>query len=245
MQEIDGIEAYGRIAALGVNPTVQAGRYPFQAGAERNILADVVPKLKLESHHRVLDIGCGAGLLTIPLSWMVREVVALDHPETVAALARRYSCDRVRYVGGRFPDDAPEGPFDRVVAYSVILALRTYDMIKPFALAAARLIGPGGLLMLGDIPNLDRQARFRASDAGKEFEAEWARLRASETDGSDDYGRAAGEFAHARQVGGLTDAQMFDLLLTLRAEGCEAYLAAQSPDLPFGRTREDIIVTRF
>lgn len=240
----DGLDAFGVLATLDVDPTIQAGRYPFQAEAERLVLGDVLPKLQLQPNHRVLDIGCGSGILTVPLSFMVREIVALDHPDTVAALERRFASDRVSYIGGRFPDALPDGAFDRIIAYSVLPAIETYDLVKSFALAAAQLVRPGGRLLLGDIPNRNRQARFRDSAAGRAFEVEWAELRASQVHATEGERLAAEELSRARQIGGITDAQMCDLLLALRAAGCEAYLVEQHPDLPFGRTREDIVVTR-
>lgn len=244
VQSRDGLDAFGKLATLDIDPTIQAGRYSFQAAAERRVLGDVLPKLQLEPHHRVLDIGCGSGILTIPVSFLVREIVALDHPDIVAMLQRRFVSDRISYVGGRFPEALADGEFDRVIAYSVLPSIETYDLVKEFALAAARFVRPGGRLLLGDIPNRDRQARFRASETGKAFEVEWAKLREGHVLANDAEREAIEELSRARQLGGITDAQMCDLLLALRDAGCEAYLVEQHPDLPFGRTREDIVVTR-
>jgi hypothetical protein len=41
--------------------TEQAGRYAFQAEAERLILADVVSKLQLDPADTLLVVGCGPG----------------------------------------------------------------------------------------------------------------------------------------------------------------------------------------
>lgn len=240
---VSALDAFGAIANLDLDPTVQAGRYSFQDVAERRILADILPKLKLESHHRVLDIGCGSGALLIPLSYMAGEVVGMDHADTVASIGRRFQSDRVTLLAGGFPDVMPEGRFDRVIAYSVAVCLPDFEMVKSFALAAANLLNPGGRMLLGDMPNRDRQARYRDSDRGRAAEREWAEQK-EKLGGDSAYQAAAQRLAVAEQGGGFSDESLAELLVMFRSAGFESYLVPQSPDLPFGHTREDIIVER-
>jgi SAM-dependent methyltransferase len=238
------IDTYGNIAHLDLDPTARAGRYSFQADAMRRIIPDILPKLRLEPHHRLLDIGCGTGALLIPLSFHVREVVGLDHPNVVAQLQKILPHDRISLIGDSFPSAQIEGQFERIVAYSVMQCLPTYEDAKKFALAAAELLPSGGRLLIADFPNKDRQERLRHTEAGKKFEAEWAQLRETQAKVTEEQRIAMEELGKAKQLGGMTNAEICDLTLTLREAGFEAFLAEQDENLPFGRTREDLIVTR-
>jgi len=239
----DPFEAYGAIASLGVSSTLQAGRYRFQEAAERHILKDVIRKLQPLPEHRMLDIGCGSGALLIPMSFLVAQVTGLDHPATIARLAAKFSAENVELVGGRFPETRLGDSFERIVAYSVLHYLADQEAVKQFALAAAGKLSSGGRLMLGDIPNKDRQNRYRLSEAGKAGELQWARLKAQQA-GDEDQAAVELKLRDAHQIGAFTDADLLALIQFLRSSGFEAYLMPQPRDLPFGETREDIIVER-
>ena len=237
------LDAFGEMAQMDIDPTVKAGRYPFQAMAERRIFSDILPKLALESHHRMLDIGCGSGVLLVPLSYCVREIVGLDHQSVVDALADAHRLPNASFVGGGFPDAPLTGRFDRIVAYSVLPCMPDYDAVIAFCRAAAALLPEGGRLLLGDIPNRDRQLRIKNSAKGAEFEADWIRQRA-DYEWSEDQLAATSELSKAAQIGPMTDDQVLGILKALRDDGFDCWIVPQAPDLPFGRTREDIIVTR-
>jgi len=241
--KISAIDAYGGLAEAGVSPTVQAGRYSFQAEAERRILDDILPKLRPEPHHRLLDIGCGAGALLIPLSYRMAEVVGVDHASAVSLLAARHQRPNMTLIAGAFPDVPIEGTFDRIIAYSVLICLPDLASVTAFSLAAAKLLRPGGRLLLADNPNRDRQRRWAASAAGRAAEQEWVRLKAT-LEGDDQAAKAVEHLSRGDQRGSFSDAELAALMVEIRAAGFEAYWVPQAPDLPFGRTREDIVVER-
>lgn len=222
---------------------MRAGRYSFQKQAERLILADILPKIAPEPDHRLLDIGCGSGLLVIPLAQMVEEVVGLDHPDVVKALGETIKLPNITLIGGGFPDTPVPGPFDRIVAYSVMQCNPDYDTALAFVRAAAGLLSEGGRLVIADIPNADRRTRFRSSARGKAFEAEWTSMRDSHQAPAEEAGMFEA-LAAATALGPLTDAQIMDMAGTLRADGFDVWIVPQNPELPFGNTREDMIIVR-
>jgi 2-polyprenyl-3-methyl-5-hydroxy-6-metoxy-1,4-benzoquinol methylase len=190
----------------------------------------------------LLEIGCGPGNLLIPLAALVAQAEGIDHPDVVARARQRCRDERIRFHAGFFPDVRIEGRFNRVLAYGVIHILPDWPTLERFVDAAAQLVAPGGRLLLGDIPNADRKRRFLASDAGQRFDAEWKRsMAAAGTQAAQDPFAA---FAGAPAVQTLDDRLVVGLLDRYQARGFRAEVLPQRPDLPFGNTREDILLER-
>jgi 2-polyprenyl-3-methyl-5-hydroxy-6-metoxy-1,4-benzoquinol methylase len=236
-------EAYGELACTGVDPTAQAGRYATQREAERLIVLDLLPKLALTPTCHLLEIGCGSGNLLIPLSFLVATATGLDHPNVVSKGRQRFSATGIDWIGGEFPRDRPDQKFDRILVYSVLHCLPDFAAVSSFVRAAAALLGPSGRLVLGDIPNKDCKHRFIASEFGRAFDAQWraAALAAGPAVAAD---TTRTVFDGISSIGTLDDQMMLDIVAFLRADGFHATIVSQAPDLPFGHTREDIVVIK-
>ena len=74
-------ENYGKRARELSQDTQIAGRYQNQADAERYIFFDIVKKLKIKPTDSILDIGCGTGNVTFPLSFISQQITCVDHIE--------------------------------------------------------------------------------------------------------------------------------------------------------------------
>ena len=233
--------AFGALAERGTKPLLQADRLPPQAEAERLIVLDIVAKTGLRPSHRLLDLGCGPGTLSIPLSFFVESVVSMDHPAVVQRAAERFSPDNIEWIGGEFPKDRPSGDFDVVIIYNMLHCLTCLDEAFAFAREAGRLLRPGGRLLIGDLPNRDSKRRFQTSEAGRAFEEEWRKLSAAVTAGESPTLRIP---SGSDMIGAFDDKTVLELAGRFRSEGFHAYMLPQPADLPFGRTREDMLVIR-
>jgi 2-polyprenyl-3-methyl-5-hydroxy-6-metoxy-1,4-benzoquinol methylase len=237
----DPFEIFGTLGSQKLPPHVKSGRLLAQAEAERLIVGDIEQKLSLRPRDKLLEIGCGVGNLLVPLSFRVAHAVGIDHAGLIEAARERFRDIKVEFRTGQFPGKPLDEKFDRVLVYSVIHYLANFEAVCHFIDAAATLISPGGSLLVGDIPNSDRKARFIASDAGKLFEAEW-RQRVSEDKPE---GAAPLEaLTQATFIRTLNDDMILALIGRYRSMGFHAYVLAQPAALPFGHTREDVLIAR-
>ena len=231
---------YAALARSEVSSTEAGGRYNVQADAERLVIHDVVQKLRLEPANRLLEIGCGPGLLLIPLTLMCQESTGIDHPEVIEKLHSRFSDPKLSTLSGNFLDIDIEGEFDRILIYSVVNCLGSREEVAEFIGKAVGLLAPGGRLLIGDVPNKDVKDRFLRSPAGQSFQAEWEQISA------EDMRRYADTIVPLLEPDSefviFTDSFVLELLQSYRSAGIHSYVLPQPSVLPFGNTREDILI---
>ncbi|MEM0908900.1 MAG: methyltransferase domain-containing protein [Pseudomonadota bacterium] len=94
---------------------------------------------------RLLDVGCGTGLVGLAFQDDAGEMIGLDLSEDMLAFADERGTYADLYVGDAvsFMDEWDEAPFDLIVAADVLPYLGD---LTPFMAAAAHALRPGGLL---------------------------------------------------------------------------------------------------
>ncbi len=101
---------------------------------------------------RILDVGCGGGLLSEPLARLGARVVGIDASPGNLAAARLHAAAKGVSVDYRLGDPAqtlaPEERFDVVLALEVV---EHVSDVSAFAEAVARRVAPGGLLFASTI----------------------------------------------------------------------------------------------
>jgi magnesium-protoporphyrin O-methyltransferase len=133
------VEAWSRLtsdAPLGrIRATVRAGR-----DAMRRTLLDWLPADLAGT--RILDAGCGTGLLAIEAARRGAEVVAVDISPSLVKLAKERAhleglSGSVEFLVGDMLSPA-HGTFDHVVAMDSLIHYRPIDVVRAVALLAPR-----------------------------------------------------------------------------------------------------------
>ena len=231
---------YGKLAREVQDPTIMAGRYAIQAPAERSILPDVLEKLQIRPQDKLLDIGCNVGALLIPLSYLVHGVTGIDHPSCLEKLRLRTQGENIQLLGGAFLDLTIQEQFNKILCYSVLHYLSDEEEVLCFIFKALKLLAPGGIALFGDIPNQSKKQRFLDSESGKAFERQWKELVKKEVGDNN----IKIELPPDPNMVQFSDELLLQICRSCRADGFEAYIYPQPSHLPFGNTREDIVITR-
>jgi cyclopropane fatty-acyl-phospholipid synthase-like methyltransferase len=148
----------------------------------------------------------------------------------------------VELVAGAWPSVDVAGPFDRVLAYSVLHYVADQAAALIFIEAGLRMLVPGGAMLIGDVPNDDTRRRWLKSKAGQQAERHYHRQRSVGDAQVQERDRI---FAQVTQRGAhFDDDFMITLMASMRRRGYEAYVLPQKESLPFNRSREDILVCR-
>jgi 2-polyprenyl-6-hydroxyphenyl methylase / 3-demethylubiquinone-9 3-methyltransferase len=121
---------------------------------------------------RVLDIGCGGGILSEPLARLGARVVGADPSESNIAVAKHHA-ERaglsIDYLAVPAEAVAQSGE-----TFDVVLAMEVVEHVADLGLfieLAARLVAPGGLLL---VATLNRTAKsFALAIVGAEYILRW------------------------------------------------------------------------
>ena len=122
---------------------------------------DTVRRIRALTPKRVLEIGCGSGLLLFPLAPECEAYHATDLSATAINYVREHldvlgdAADRVT-LEQRPADvfDGLDGPFDTIVLNSVVQYFPSVEYLVRVLEGAAQRLAPGGHIFLGDVRSL-------------------------------------------------------------------------------------------
>jgi 2-polyprenyl-6-hydroxyphenyl methylase / 3-demethylubiquinone-9 3-methyltransferase len=121
---------------------------------------------------RILDIGCGAGILCEPLARLRASVVGADPSDSNIAVARRHAAQSGLTVDYRAA--AAEALADAGEMFDVVLAMEVVEHVTDVGLfieRAAAMVKPGGLFF---VATLNRTAKsFALAIVGAEYILRW------------------------------------------------------------------------
>ena len=121
---------------------------------------------------RVLDIGCGGGILCEPLARLGAAMVGADPSESNIAIARRHAAQSGLAIDYR--DTTAEALAQAGELFDVVLAMEVVEHVTDLGLfigLAATMVKPGGLLF---VATLNRTAKsFALAIVGAEYILRW------------------------------------------------------------------------
>jgi 2-polyprenyl-6-hydroxyphenyl methylase/3-demethylubiquinone-9 3-methyltransferase len=100
----------------------------------------------------VIDVGCGAGLATEPISRLGADVLGIDAAERNVAVAERHA--RLSGASLRYRHALPEDCTDQAGTFHVVLCLEVVEHVgnlPRFLEALARLVAPRGIMLIGTL----------------------------------------------------------------------------------------------
>ncbi|MBF0558382.1 MAG: methyltransferase domain-containing protein [Nitrospirae bacterium] len=231
-------ENYGKLAQTLEDDTIISGRYKIQAEAEKYVVKDILNKLDLQPADSVLEIGCGTGNLLIPISFFVSEISGIDHEACLKRLEERFPKGKnISLIPGNFLDVSLSKKYDIILCYSVLHYLSGRDEVFTFIDKALEYLAPGGKALFGDVPNISAKTRFVDSAEGKRFVKEWEVVAKGQ-------GEAGIAVPSDESTVHFDDDLVTDIIKIFRKKGYHTYILPQSPKLPFGNTREDILIKK-
>jgi amino acid adenylation domain-containing protein len=133
---------------------------PIPAIEMREWLDDTVQRLRALRPRRVLELGCGTGLLLLRLAAETEQYWAVDFSRVALERLRRQAAARgwshVRLLEREAADlaDLPTGAFDTVILNSVVQYFPHPDHLRRVIAGALTALAPGGALFIGDVRSL-------------------------------------------------------------------------------------------
>ena len=158
-------DSYDRLASS--SDPAQASYRPGTTDREFSLMVrDVLGALDLKpGHHDVLDIGCGTGILGVPIAERVRRYVGRDlSSEAIAAFARvvdekgltaRVDLGVLDIINASAEEISDLGVFDRVLLYGVLGIVSTPDEGCRMIERTVGRLAPGGRAVVGNVPLAD------------------------------------------------------------------------------------------
>ncbi|MBA9087958.1 amino acid adenylation domain-containing protein/non-ribosomal peptide synthase protein (TIGR01720 family) [Fontibacillus solani] len=170
-------ELWNHFSSTGVDRVTRGGFYssyngePFSEEEVEEYVQRVVGLTipHLHSASRVLEIGCGSGLIAFELAEIAGEVVGMDPSESTLALnreqAERLGLNNTTFLNGFAHEltEKVEGEFDLILLASTAHFFPGYVYTQEVIRQCLNMLRQGGVLILADLPDLMQKERFRES----------------------------------------------------------------------------------
>ena len=222
-----------------------SGRYLENAGSEKYIVKDIYKKLNLKTKScSLLDIGCGHGKLTnLIVDLVLKKKIDLtlcDIKTIISKLKKKNKKKNINYIASEFQkyNFKKKIKFDRILMYSVI---HYSNKPKNFIKKAFSILNKKGILLLGDIPNIDKKYRFLRSKFGKKFEKKNKIKRFDINKLTLNYNSF---LKHTKQNLSINDKFIFWIKKYFSSKKAKVLIYNQPKKLPYSYTRLDILIKK-
>jgi hypothetical protein len=214
----------------------------YREGKEELIFFDITQKLtNLNSREKlVVDIGSGCSDLALMIIELCRRqghtLLLIDSQEMLNHLP---DYPFITKVACYYPNECQwlfnkyDGKVDVILTYSVLHYVFAEGNLFDFLDRSLSLLGEGGEMLIGDIPNISKRKRFFSSQSGVRFHQQFT--------GKDEIPEV---IFNELEAGQIDDATFLSIIMRSRNAGLDAYWLPQADDLPMANRREDILIRK-
>lgn len=214
----------------------------YRENREALIFQDIYQKLRLDRESiTVLDIGCGCSdLVHLTINNAIEKKQKLILNDSKEMLSQIKSKDGYKRIPGRFPNDCLElfdsytNSIDTILAYSVLQPILFESNPFSFIDKALGLLKNTGLMLIGDLSNINKRNRFFNSERGLKHHQDF----------TNNDGTSPPQIQFPNSFEKIDDGLIFGILQRYRGLGFETYLLPQNENLPMANRREDILIFR-
>ncbi|WP_271613776.1 class I SAM-dependent methyltransferase [Bradyrhizobium sp. CCBAU 51627] len=179
------LEAFFELRARQIpdQPTLEdlcyiAGRSP-RLWADQKLLNDLrqnmLDLMKIDRNSSVLEVGCAAGFLAKNLALSVRRYVGVDLAEAPLAVARRLGIPNAEFHRSQGEHlSFADRQFDAALCYDVFSNFPSFAAGEPIIVEMLRVVKQGGRVLIGSIPDREKQEELQA--VAKTLATEFERL---------------------------------------------------------------------
>ena len=240
---------YKKLIKTSDNLSETVGRPASFEGEEYKILDDIHYKMNFEAGTRFLDVGCGYGYLVLHFLNFAKnnniELCLIDIDDVIDRIEKdsRFEISGIKLIKGVFPDGLSEPiveTFDYILVYSVLHYTSNPEL---FIEKLVSILNPGGILLLGDLPNINRLGRFLLTQYGRKFEANYKGKDISEIpvykNNSDFIKSKKADYNYH-----INDELIYGTIRRYRDLGHDVWVSPQPMELPYSNSREDLIIKK-
>ncbi len=208
------------------------------------IIDDITSKLKLDKHHVILDVGCGTGVITIPLSFKVKTIFALDGGFNVIEKLKE-NCSRQKIFNvnpinltlnnSNFEDNF----FDNILMFAVIQYMDNMIEVENCIKELIRICKPGGSILIAEFPEenaINSLKNKNLSDAEKSIIENFKKNRIEYDNFMSQFNADKFNFKYQE----LNEKELLNICENLN---CEAKIMKQDIRQPLSLTRRDLLIT--
>ena len=124
------------------------------------IIKTIIEKLELSVKDFVLEIGCGAGMLLIPISKIVGNISGLDYSESLTRRLKEFNENFELKVAEANKMPFEDNYFDKVFSNSVFQYFPSLEYTEEVISEIVRVMKPRGSILLLDIYDIETKEEF-------------------------------------------------------------------------------------
>ncbi len=141
---------------------LQVGR-PQSDENWRALAFDVNKKLQLNESERLLDVGCGSGLLLSHLAQNCASIAGIDYAEAMVKKAKTLLPQGEFHCGEANQLPFATNSFDKLLSYSIFHYFPSEQYALDVINEMIRVVKPGGMILLGDLLDAEYEAQIKGS----------------------------------------------------------------------------------